>query len=239
MPSLHFGRLLLLPLVSIALAFQLLTPTHAASGTPDPTTSTVTVTQTGNCSYPVFMPDGSGDSLNISVTVRDASSSPIAGVEVLTGLWLTDDFSSAYNLCVCGEDAVEIYSALSARISVKREVTDSSGQVNFTYSHVGGRVFEGLLDVKACVSQGCDFILEPETIDLGVYDFMATSPDLVAGFPICDETDPVDVADLGAWVGGQSPVQFYSDYNCDGTVDVVDLAIWATGDNLNCEGTIE
>ena len=102
--------------------------------------------------------------------------------------------------------------------------TDSTGVVVFEFKKIGGR---GTAEV--CITAHC-------VGDIGIccetFDF--TSPDLDAD---CVDTD---VIDLGIWAACLPPGPYCreSDFNCDGTVGVIDLGIFASGLGTDCSSGI-
>jgi hypothetical protein len=89
-------------------------------------------------------------------------------------------------------------------------VTNAAGIITLGgWACIGGR---GTLDV--CVTAHCQ-----GNIAIGCKEINFTGPDMDGD---CLDTD---VIDLGLWAGGISPYGLASDYNCDGTVSVIDLGI--------------
>jgi hypothetical protein len=101
--------------------------------------------------------------------------------------------------------------------------TDPNGTIQFVFFQIGGR---GSLDVAATMHCAGSIEVARETIDF-------TSPDL-------DASDEHVAIDLGIWAGCLPPVHYcpWSDYNCDGSVDVLDLGLWAGGIGLECGQTV-
>lgn len=100
--------------------------------------------------------------------------------------------------------------------------SDAGGLVQFEFFQIGGR---GSVDILVTVHCVGDVAVWAEPIDF-------TSPDL-------DASGGHDVViDLGIWAGCYGPSYCkWSDYDCDGTVGVLDLALWAGGIGLACGQT--
>jgi hypothetical protein len=98
--------------------------------------------------------------------------------------------------------------------------TDSTGVVYFVWEKLGGRG-----SAEVCVTAHC-----VGDIAICCQSFNFTSTDLAGD---CTVTD---VVDLGPWAGCLHPSPYCqeSDYNCDGTVDVIDLGLFAGGLTVDC-----
>jgi hypothetical protein len=152
---------------------------------------------------------GDADRLTLNVTLRGPFDDPVPGCS--TSVTLHGD-----TLCDC------------AGSLVRTGISDAGGVLRFAYGCLGGRG-AATLDVTAhCAG------------DLGVCStgFVFTSPDLDAtcnGTPGPTIGGNVSLIDLGIWAGGLPPTySMAADFNCDGTVDVADLAFFASGLGTSC-----
>jgi hypothetical protein len=189
----------------LALTLVLCAGTTAHAGVPDPARSGVGLTgQVLPCQYR-FRLDGSLDALGVRVTLRDAFDTPFPNCSTSVTLK-----TKAGTLALCG-----------CCPNRQGGVTNSLGIVNFPgWRKLGGR---GLLDV--CVTAHCQ-----GNIAIGCTEIRFTSTDLDAD---CIDTDVVDIA---LWAGCLPPNPYCvpSDYNCDNTINTLDLALWAGGLGLSC-----
>lgn len=159
-----------------------------------------------SCQYR-FRSDGGLDTLHVRVTLRDCFLDPIAGYPLEARLVPT---SAASVLCTCAPDPAGS--------------TDADGFVDLAFRAVGGR---GTARVVLRFL-GADGPFEHAPPGLTV-DF--TSPDLDAS---CEASRPVNVIDLAIWVSGMSAYRKASDFDCNGTVGVNDLGIWASAMRRGC-----
>jgi hypothetical protein len=191
----------------IAAAGLLLTAATATAGLPDPSRTVVGFKGQGNACHYRFRTDGGLDRLTLCVSLRDAFDVPIHNCSTSATLVPTGG-TIAFGTCCANP---------------KGGISDADGVLEFEFFQLGGR---GTLDVR--VSVHCLGAIEvwSESIDF-------TTPDLDAS------GGQNVVIDLGIWAGCYAPASYceWSDYNCDGTVDVIDLALWAGGIGLACGQT--
>jgi hypothetical protein len=104
-------------------------------------------------------------------------------------------------------------------------VTNTVGAATLLFRQIGGR---GNLTIQ--VDALCAGLIPIATLTVNF-----SSPDLNAS---CDlvPASATDVFDLGLWASCLPPGPYcqWSDYNCDGAVNVIDLGVWAGGLGRSC-----
>jgi hypothetical protein len=176
------------------------------AATPDPNRSGFELSGQGTACHYRFRADGGLDRLTVLVTVRDAFDVPVP------------DCSTSITL----HPIAQTLSFCSCCPSTQGVRTDNEGVMSLVFDKLGGR---GSLDVNVtchCIGH----------IGLGQFPIDFTSPDLAASCA------PVNVVSMGIWAQCLPPGPYCpaSDYDCDGTVGVLDLAIWAGGLGAGCGG---
>ena len=191
-------------ILTTGLAFVLCASASVQAGVPDPSRSSLYFRGGSVPCQLRFRADGGLDCLTVFVVLRDAFEDPVG--QCLTSATLTPN---AGTLAFCSCCPVQ-----------QTRLTNSAGEVAFLFKNLGGR---GTLEV--CVTALCQ-----GKIAIGCVEFSFTSPDLDGD---CLDTD---VVDLGLWASclDPSPYCVASDYTCDGTVDVLDLGIFAGGLVTDC-----
>ena len=172
---------------------------------PSPLTSTVVL---GGMAVPCqyrFRADATLDMMTVTVTLLTAAGLPVPA-------WPTT--------CTLAPNAGTL-AFCSCCPNPQVGVTDGAGGIVFTWNKVGGR---GTLDVFVAAAP-IAFVL-PITF---------TSPDLTGSceFAPASSTGILDLA-LFASCLPPAPYCIGSDYNCSGTINVVDLGIWAGGLGDGC-----
>lgn len=194
-------------ILRISAALVLLTATVALAGLPDPSRTVMGLSEPGTPCHYRFRMDGGFDRLTVSVTLRDQFDSPIPNCT--TSVTLTQNAGTiALGTCCPNPRAGH---------------SDPGGVIEFVFDQIGGR---GSLDVVASVFCLGHFEVARESIDF-------TSPDLDAS------GGGLELLDLGLWISCYPPGPYcvWSDYNCDGVVNTLDLGLWAGGLGLACGQT--
>lgn len=182
-----------------------LIPCPAHSLPPSPIHSHVGISEPGAPCQFRFHSNGSLDALVLTVTLRDAFSTPQADCEVSATLLPneTSEVCSCHNLGTHG-------------------FTDARGALKFEFSELGGR---GSLDLAVSVHCAGDW-------ELSRIPIMYTSADLDASCAAA-AVDVVDLGLWAS--GLPPDYRTESDYNCDGMVNILDLGIWAGGLGAGCD----
>lgn len=177
----------------------------ASAGPPDPSMCIVTVSgQQVACQFR-FQPSGALDNMLVTVEVRDSDGVACTSCDVEVGLAGAGGVPG--NFCTC--------------CPPQNGTTDETGVVEFTFDKIGGA---GLLDVNAIVHSGGDVPLDPVTVTFTSSDLDGT----------CESLKPVQLADEGLFGLGRNPYGMWADYNCSGTVNVVDLGVFAGEVSKGC-----
>jgi hypothetical protein len=145
------------------------------------------------------------------------------GLDSLTlRLTLLDFFGNPVPNCSTTATLVNTGSGTLCTCCGNREsaITDAMGLATFLFRKIGGR---GSGEVR--VTAHC-----PPSIAICHTSFDFTSTDLDGD---CIDTD---VIDLGLWASGlpPNPYRKASDYDCNGTVNIVDLGLFAGGIGVDC-----
>jgi hypothetical protein len=145
-------------------------------------------------------------------------------LDILTLLvTIRDDFDAPWPGCLTSGTLKPLDSSLCSCCPIRQAaVTNANGAVTFVWDKIGGRG-----SATVCVTTHCQ-----GNLPMGCRPFDLTSPDLDGD---CIGTD---VIDLGLWAACLPPSSYCktSDYNCDLAVDVIDLAVWAGGFGVDCNG---
>lgn len=184
----------------------LVAATSVSAATPDPNRSGLELRGQGTACHYRFRADGGLDRLTVVVTVRDAFDIPVPDCSTSVTLQPT---AETLDFCSCCP-------------STRGVRTDIDGVMSLVFDQLGGR---GGLDVNVtchCIGH----------IGIGQIPIEFTSPDLAANCA------PVNVVSMGIWAGCLPPAPYCetSDYDCDGTVGVLDLALWASALGVGCGG---
>ncbi len=196
---------------ALGLAGATLLPSTSDAGTPSAATSTISVQPPAfmPCQY-VVHPQGIWDCFTIGVTVRDAAG--VIQVGCPTTITLTP-LTGLVGFC--------------SGANPQTGVTGGSGMMAALFCKMCGYGTFSATVVSGGVTLGT----------LGPYTM--TSPDLggpvIFGGICAPAPSGFSVVDLAIWASGLSPgYQLYSDFNCDGEVGVLDLALFATIFNSGC-----
>jgi hypothetical protein len=163
------------------------------------------------CQY-VFTPSPASERLAVNAVLRDAFANPVGGF--LAEFTLVPDPETP--MCACG--------ALTASA-----LSDADGTARVEFGLLGGH---GTFTVQVRA-------FDPDTGAGGwivgdVHDVPFTSADQNAS---CDPVGPVtNIVDIALWAQGlpPSPYRLASDLDCDGTVNIMDLGLLATGLAAGC-----
>ncbi len=184
----------------------------AFAGVPDPSMSGTGTSgaSIGGCHY-VFVANGSGDTMSVDVTLRDAFGTPVASCATSATLSFNDDGGDLVDaLCPCADGLV------------MAGATDVNGIVSFSWSSLGGYGNADVTIEATCVG----------TVTIDTINIDYTSPDLDGS---CEVGASTGVIDLGVWAGGLAAPFQPSDYDCSGGVNtVIDLGVWAGGLGNGC-----
>ncbi|NNE42570.1 MAG: Ig-like domain-containing protein, partial [Gemmatimonadetes bacterium] len=140
------------------------------------------------------------DPITVLVTLRDAFNNPIA--DCSTKVTLAPN-AGTQNFCSCCPVSQTV-------------LTDAAGGVAVTFDGIGGY---GTLGVTVT-----GFLLG--TWPLFNSPITYTSSDYNGS---CEGAASTTVADLGKWAVGLGVYQTESDFDCSGTVNIIDLGRWAQG----------
>ena len=159
----------------------------------------------------VFIADGTGDTMTMNVTLRDAFDTPVVSCTTSATIVFNDDGGDPTDsICLCGSTLALV------------GVTDANGIVAFSWDRFGGY---GNIDVNVTAHCTGDIAIGTENRDF-------TSPDLDGS---CEASNSTGVIDLGVWAGGLSANFPASDYDCTGGINtVIDLGVWAGGLGKGC-----
>lgn len=189
----------------LATLFVVMCSAAAFAGVPDPSRSACSVSAAPTgCQYR-FNAAGGLDTLTLTVTLRDAFDSPVANCSTTVTL----DNASAV-VCNCCPDQLT-------------GSTNANGIVTFNINQLGGR---GSVDLNVTANCTGNIAICSNTINF-------TTPDLNAS---CDAGVSTNVIDLGVFANCLPPSPYCqeSDFSCDGTVNVVDLGLLASGLTAGC-----
>jgi hypothetical protein len=155
-----------------------------------------------------FRADGSLDQLVVRITARDCFDVPVPACSTSATITAT---TGTLTLCTCDPNPQWV-------------VTDDVGAGTFVFEHIGGR---GTAEV--CITCRC-----MGEIEILCEEFDFTSSDLDAS---CETaSSATSIIDFGLWAACLPPGYCTaSDYNCDGTVNVLDVAFWAGGLGVPCD----
>lgn len=185
----------------------LLTSYATAFAQPSPATSTCVLGgQPAPCQYR-FRTDGALDVMTVTVTLLTAGGLPVIGWPVTCAL-VPNAGTAAFCTCCMNPQA---------------GVTGPGGIIVFMWRKIGGR---GTLDVVVSAAPAPVAFALPITF---------TSPDLNGSCQLAPVT-ATNVQDLGIWAAciPPGPYCLASDYNCNGTINILDLGFWAGGLGLGC-----
>ena len=190
------------------------------AGVPDPSRTVCRLSDPlFGCHY-VFRADGGLDVLTVHVTLLDAFDIPLPSCSTSVTLALAGPLPGGGD---CGYAPGAGGELCSCCPLTRTEVSAVDGSLFVTFANLGGR---GALDVLVSVQcvgpvQVCD------------EQVLFTSPDLDG---TCEPSGgSTGILDFGIWAGCYQSVPCHrSDYNCDCSVDVLDVAVYAGGLQRSC-----
>jgi hypothetical protein len=176
----------------------------------DPVLSTVAILPPpAGCQY-LFNPNGSLAGITAVVELADDAGAPIAGQSVVASFVAVP--GSGMKSCPNHTEGSAMTNALGVAM-VTFDTACGCGPFNLAII--------SFCDVSTIVLHGT----------FGPFD--GTSPDLNGSCNV-PGPNPVNVVDLGIWAGCLGAPALCCDYTCDGLVDILDLAIWASGLFTSC-----
>lgn len=197
---------------------MLLPPSPAAAGVPDPFRTSAGLRclpeETSRWGlapgpHPLqyrFRADGGLDELVALLTLRDCMWQPVEGRVVTAGVTPAPG-TPAFCRCEPTQTAV----------------TRADGTAEFRFRRIGGRG-QGQVRMTLWWDQDSYQWFWPLPFDF-------TSPDLSGS---CESGSSTTVVDLGLFAAGMSGYRRESDFDCNGTVNIIDLGIWSSGLGKGC-----
>jgi len=156
-----------------------------------------------------FRADGGLDKLTLTITLRDGFDQPVPDCSTSVTI---EAGSGALALCSCCPLRQAGHSA-------------ADGSLRVVFSKLGGRGSLSLRVTAHCAG------------DIGMFEdeIPFTSPDLNGS---CEAASSTNILDLGLWAMCLPPAPpcVVSDYDCSGTISLIDMAIWAGGLGRGCGG---
>ncbi|MEZ5066869.1 MAG: hypothetical protein R3B81_19315 [bacterium] len=186
----------------------------ALAGVPSPANSSVRLGgQPLACQYR-FRADGGLDKMTVFVTLRDAFDVPVANCA--TSVAATNQTLTLGNCCPA---------QMTTNILTGNGNTNANGVAHFVVNQLSGRGSADLEVTASCVGN----------ILISTTNFSYTSPDQNAS----NEAEPAsstNIVDLGAFAACLPPAPYCvtSDFNCDGTVNVIDFGFIGGGLSHGC-----
>ena len=207
---------LLLPVLAATLVLALLAGSSHA-GLPDPSRSVFEIRGQGAPCQFRFRVDGFLDHLTVLITLRDPFDSPVTNCSTSTTIELVGPSDGG---APCGYTQVgsgELCSCCDLR---QAGVSDADGVLMFEFSRIGGRG-----KAQVAVTTHCN-----GNYGVGTEEFLFTSADMngtCESEPL-SSTTIIDFAIYAACIP-PSPICRPTDFDCDCTASIIDLAYYAGG----------